>query len=153
MHTNWQYEICILLVKFNPNLESQQHLTLVPHWSWGGTTASFGDSQVALVVTNTPANAEDDSLIPGLGRSPGGGHGNPLQYSCLENPMNRGAWWAAVHRVAKSQTWLNQLSKHCLFKRVPNLGPWSSPKLTDKWTLRWSRQISLGITHRKVMQR
>ena len=42
--------------------------------------------------------------LPGVGRSPGGGHGNPLQYSCLENPMNRGAWWATVHRVTKSQT-------------------------------------------------
>ena len=60
-----------------------------------------------LVVKNPPANAgdvRDLSLIPGLGRSPGGGHGNPLQYSCLENPMDRGAWWAAVHRVEKSQT-------------------------------------------------
>ena len=42
--------------------------------------------------------------IPGLGRSPGGEHGNPLQYSCLENPMDRGAWWAAVHSAAKSWT-------------------------------------------------
>ena len=49
-------------------------------------------------------NAGDLGLIPGLGRSPGGGHGNPLQYSCLENPMDRGAWWATVHGVAKSQT-------------------------------------------------
>ena len=47
---------------------------------------------------------------PGLGRSPGGGNGNPLQYSCLENPMDRGAWWATVHRVAKSQTQLKRLS-------------------------------------------
>ena len=60
-----------------------------------------------LVVKNLPANAgdkKDMGLIPGLGRSPGGGHGNPLQYSCLENPMNRGAWWAIVRRVAHSQT-------------------------------------------------
>ena len=47
-------------------------------------------------------------LIPGSGRSLGGGHGNPLQYSCLENPMDRGAWWATVHRVAKSRTGLKQ---------------------------------------------
>ena len=46
-------------------------------------------------------------LIPGSGRSPGGGNGNPLQYSCLENSMDRGAWWATVHGVAKSQTRLN----------------------------------------------
>ena len=46
-------------------------------------------------------DAGDLGLIPGLGRSPGGGHGNTLQYSCLENPMDRGAWWATVHRVHK----------------------------------------------------
>ena len=64
-------------------------------------------SQMALVVKNPPANAggiKDMGLIPGLGRSPGGGHGSPLQYSCLVNPMDRGAWWATVHRVAKSWT-------------------------------------------------
>ena len=48
--------------------------------------------------------AGDMGSVPGLGRSPGGGHGNPLQYSCLENPKNRGAWWATVHAVTKSQT-------------------------------------------------
>ena len=53
------------------------------------------------VVKIPPANAGDVGSIPGWGRSPGGGHGNPLQYSCLENPMDRGAWWATVHRVAK----------------------------------------------------
>ena len=49
----------------------------------------------------------DLGWIPWLGRPPGGGHGNPLQYSCLENPMDRGACWATVHGVAKSQTWLS----------------------------------------------
>ena len=55
------------------------------------------------MVKNLPANAGDIRnavLIPGLGRSPGGGHGNPLQYSCLENHKDRGAWWATVHTVA-----------------------------------------------------
>ena len=64
-------------------------------------------SQVVLVVKNPPANAgniKDVGLIPGSGRSPGGRHGNPLQYSCLENPMDRGAWRATVYRVAKSRT-------------------------------------------------
>ena len=56
------------------------------------------------MVKNPSANAGDVSLIPGSGRSPGGGNGNPLQYSCLENPMDRGAWWATVHGVGKSQT-------------------------------------------------
>ena len=66
-----------------------------------------GASQVALVVKKLPANAgdiRDAGLIPGMGRSLGGGHGNPLQYSCLENPMDRGAWQATVYGVAKSQT-------------------------------------------------
>ena len=52
----------------------------------------------------------DAGLIPGLGRSPGKGNGNPLQYSCLENSMNRGAWWFTVHRVAKSRTRLSNLA-------------------------------------------
>ena len=63
--------------------------------------------QVALVVKKLLANAgdiRDTGLIPGPGRTPGGRHGNPLQYSCLENPMDRGAQWATVRRVAKSQT-------------------------------------------------
>ena len=55
-------------------------------------------------------NVGDPGSIPGLKRSPGERHGNPLQYSCLENPMEREAWWAIVHRVAKSQTRLKQLS-------------------------------------------
>ena len=62
---------------------------------------------MAVVVKNPPANAgdtRDAGSIPGPGRSPGAGHGNPLQHSCLANPMDRGAWQAAVHRVAKSQT-------------------------------------------------
>ena len=64
-------------------------------------------SQMALVVKNSPANAgdaRDVGSIPGLGRSPRGGNGNPFQYSCLENSMNRGAWWAIVHGVTKSWT-------------------------------------------------
>ena len=56
------------------------------------------------VVENLPADAGDVSLIPGLGRSPGEGNGNPVQDSCLENPMDRGAWWATVHGLTKSQT-------------------------------------------------
>ena len=54
------------------------------------------------MVKNPPADAADTGLIPGSGRSPGEGYGNPLQYSCLENPMDGGAWWATVHRVAQS---------------------------------------------------
>ena len=73
-------------------------------YSWTGA------SQEALVVKNLPANAgdiRDVGSIPGSVRSPGEGHGNPLQYSCLENPRDRGACRVIVHRVAKSQTQLS----------------------------------------------
>ena len=74
-----------------------------------------GASQVMLVVKNLPANAgdvRDLGSIHGSGRSPGGGHGNPLQYSYLDNPMDRGAWQATIHRVTKTRTWLKQPSTH-----------------------------------------
>ena len=64
-------------------------------------------SHVALVVKSPPASVgdiRDAGSIPGLGRCPVEGNGNPFLYSCLENPMDRGAWWATVHRVTKSQT-------------------------------------------------
>ena len=70
---------------------------------------------VVVVVKNPPANAgdkRDTSSIPESGRSPGERHGNSLQHSCLENPMDRGAWWATVHRVTKNQTQLKHLSTH-----------------------------------------
>ena len=70
-------------------------------------------SQVVLVIKNLPDNAGDvrnAGSIPRLGRSPGVGNGNPLQYSCLENSMVRGVWWAAVHGITKSQTRLKRLS-------------------------------------------
>ena len=68
---------------------------------------------MALVIKNPPANAgdiRDSGSTLGSGRSPGGRHGNPLQYSCLENPMNKGAWQATVHGVAKSRTQPERLS-------------------------------------------
>ena len=67
---------------------------------------------MVLVVENLPANAgdtEDSGSIPGSGKSPGGGHGKPLQYSCLENPLHRGAWRVTVYRVAESWTRLKRL--------------------------------------------
>ena len=68
-----------------------------------------------LVVKNLSVNAgdvRDTASVPGLGRSPGGEHGNPVQYSCLEHPIDRGAWQAMVHRVTQSWTQLKQLSMH-----------------------------------------
>ena len=79
---------------------------------------------MSLVVKNLLAHAGDiknTGSIPGSGRSPGGVLGNPLQYSCLENPVNRGVWRATVHRVAESQTRLKRLSTlaYKYFKVVP----------------------------------
>ena len=74
-------------------------------------------SQVTLVVRNLPAsegNKRDTGSISELRRSPGGGHGHPLQYSWLDNPMDREAWQVIVHGVARSQTQLNRLSMHTL---------------------------------------
>ena len=70
---------------------------------------------MALVVKNPPANAgdiRDMGSVPGSERSSGEGKGNPLQYSCLQNPMDRGAWWATVHGTTKIQKELKQLSTH-----------------------------------------
>ena len=83
--------------------------------------------QVALVVESPLASAGDTrdvGSIPGLGRSPGGGHHNPLQYSFLENPVGRGAWWATVYRVSKSRTLLKQLSTQA--ERCP----WATEKVS-----------------------
>ena len=82
-------------------------------------TSDMSDMQMIQVVKNPLANAgdlKDKGSVPGLGRSPGGGHGNPLQYSCLKNPMDRGVQWAAVHKVSKSVTWLKRLNT---FLRLP----------------------------------
>ena len=76
-------------------------------------------SQVALVVKNLPVTGDkrDTGLLPGLGRSPGEGNGNPLQYSCLENPTDRGVWWATVHGATNSQTRPKRLSMHACVLR------------------------------------
>ena len=70
-------------------------------------------SLVAQMVKASAYNARDPGSIPGLGRSPGEGNGNPLQYSCLENPMDRGAWQVTVHGVAKSRTRLRDFTSLC----------------------------------------
>ena len=80
-------------------------------------------SQMAVVVKNSPANAgdaRDAASIPRPRRSPGGGHGNPLQYYCVKNSMDRGAWWATVHGVTKSQTRLNDLTRTGACKTGPS---------------------------------
>ena len=87
----------ILNFRKSPILKS--NINTLFEYSWGFPGGS--------VVKNPPSNEGDVGSIPELGRSPGGGHGNPLQYSCLENPMDMGAQWATVQGVTKSQTWLS----------------------------------------------
>ena len=70
------------------------------------------------VVKNLPASAGDQGSIPGSGRSPGEGNGNPLQYSCLENPMDRGAWLATVHGVTKKESEATSLSPSKAFEEL-----------------------------------
>ena len=84
--------------------------------------SEFMKEHLVLVVKNPPTNARDvrdTGSIPELGGSPGGGHDNPLQHSCLENPMDRGAWRAKVHRVAKSQTRLMLGTHACCVSAGP----------------------------------
>ena len=94
-------------------------------------------SQAEIVVKTSSATAgdvRDAGLIPGSGRSPGGGNGNPLQYSCLENPMDRGAWRATVHKVRMSWTQAHNVETKCCedfcIRRIHHLSalwPWASP--------------------------
>ena len=82
--------------------------------------------------------ARDPGLIPGSGRSSGGGHGNPIEYSCLENPMDRGAQWATVHGVSKGQTWLSNWYIHTpchLYSRIQaerSSSTWKVPVVFQK---------------------
>ena len=83
------------------------HVCLLLSEGFGEGKVRAWACKVALVVKNPPANAgdiRDVGSIPGLGRYLAEGHGNPLHYSCLENPVDRGVWWARVHKVTKSQT-------------------------------------------------
>ena len=89
---------------------------------------------MALVVKSPPPNAGD----PWVGRSPGGGHGNPLQYSCLENPMDRGAWRTTVHRVTKNWTQLKWLMEKAMATHSSTLA-WKIP-----WTEEPGRLQSVG---------
>ena len=92
---------------------------------------------MVLVVKNLLANAgdvRDLGSIPGLGGSPGGGQGNRLQYSCLENPVDRGAWWATVPRIAKSWTRLKEIGMHACIINYTHQGGriWHQNDLTEE---------------------
>ena len=98
--------------KYNGKQKSAWSRRRVP---WETTLAIFPQAnicpQVAQLVKNLPANAEDACLNPGSGRSSAEGNGNPPQCSCLENSMDRGAWWAIVYGVANSRTWLSRQAR------------------------------------------
>ena len=100
----------VLPTATHPSPGDTFHQAAAPAYTWfmfsTVSIVALWASPVALVVKNPPASAGDLGSIPGSGRSPGVGHGNLLLYSCLENPMERGAWRATVHRVRKSQTQL-----------------------------------------------
>ena len=101
---------------------------------------------MALQVKEYTHNTQDPGdagLIPGLGRSPGGGNGNPFQYSCLENSMDRGTWWATVYGVAQSQTWFSTF----WFSSVQSLS------LVQLFTTSWTAasQASLPITNSRSL--
>ena len=138
----------ITLVAWSPFAEASIHLKnsdLRSRWVIGASCwwyfydsrGILGASRVALVVKNLPANAGDRTSagsIPGSGRSPERGHGNPLQYSCHENPIDRGAWWARVHGVAKSQTPLKWVSMS--IRRLLQADKETNHTYTYDWDLR-----------------
>ena len=123
-------------------------------WGFPGGTSGKNPPTYAGDIRNA-------GLIPGSGRSPGGGHSNPRQYSCLENPMDRGAWWATVHRVAKSQTWLKWPSTHAgmhLCNKTPRKTPDTKVQcsliLVDlQCTRRLECPDSMGREHRSSVLR
>ena len=101
---------------FKVGYHSTKNRSLSTSW-----VAAPWTSLVAQMVKNLPANAGDAgdmSSVPGLDRSPREGNGNSLQYSCLGNPMDRGAWWANIHKVAKTWT---QLRTHAAWEGAPNI--------------------------------
>ena len=103
---------------FYTKLHGRNWYFILSFRKWTGPVFLVWASQAALVVKNPPANAgdiRDMGSIPGLGRSPGGEHGNPLQYSCLENPMRSGAWQTTVHGVTKGWTLLKRQHARTFF--------------------------------------
>ena len=102
------------------------------------------------MVKNLPDSAGDSGLIPGSGRCPGGGHGNPLQDSCLENPTDRGVWRATVHGVAESRTWLDNST---LTHQVPWLVSLQGCKRTEEHRgkmLPWRQRQSDAFTSQEM---
>ena len=96
--------LCLLIMRCRNHPISQlKENDFMCYETWRPLLVKYLQNGDWLSSKKSACNTRDISSIPGLGRSPGGGNGYPLQYSCLENPMDRGAWWARVHRVAKSR--------------------------------------------------
>ena len=113
--------------------------------------ASFKGFSGGSVVKNSLANARDTTSIPGLGRSPEEGNGNPLQYSCLGNPMNRGAWWATVHGVTKDSDTTEQLYNNMLLLLLSHFGHvWL---FTTPWTAAYQAPPSMGFSRQEYWSR
>ena len=114
------YVQCILLLNVWPLLSQVKEVSLYVSTGemWEQNVACGGLSQ-CLSGRESTCNAGDVGSISGSGRSSREGNGTPLQYSCLENPTDRGAWWTAVHGVAKSQTRLKRLSMHTPLSPLP----------------------------------
>ena len=124
----WEQNLIMLLPCFLAQLSFQDNLVLLAYWTLYVFSRFQNDSSNTHVLTTKnrgfPGGTSGKEPICQWSleseRSAGGGQGNPLQYSCLENPMDRGAWHAAVHGVTKNQTWLKRLSTHAQ--------PWKMPK-------------------------
>ena len=84
-------------------------------WEWANLIQMTIISTITFSGKESACNAGDTGLTPGSGRSPAEENGNPLQYSCLKNPIDRGTWWAVIHGVTKSQTQPKELSIHALY--------------------------------------
>ena len=155
----WRSDVIVLIAILSLREESAfQSVFQGFNWIWA---ALLPASQVALVVKNLTANAgdvRDADSIPESGRSPGRGHGNPLQYSCLETPMDRGAWRTTVYGVTKSQTRLKWLSMHahilpilvgCRWCWDLGDGRWYCPLMGGpfKWEMSWCFWPIFGLRH------
>ena len=117
------------------------------NWTWLSDWTELSWTRwIGLLWWLTGKEASCQCRRPGLDRSPGEGNGNPLQYSCLGNPMDRGAWWAVVHGVAKRRTWLSDWGCIKWINNMVCLVAKSCPTLTTPWTVACQAPLSMGFS-------
>ena len=104
---------------------------------------------MAQMVKNLPASAGDIDSIPVSRTSPGGGHVNSLHYSCLGNPMDRGAWWATVHGVAKSQTWMSDQHFLSVLRRILSQASWNDNIFDNSAAVEVQKAFKADVCHHK----